>query len=260
MKKTLLLLASLALLAACKTEKSAKPASSSTSNSSQTSKSSKASSIQSDSSSTTTTSSSSEKAVEENQVTIIPMNVEQISQGDYTSIMGTWRNDAGHELTFHATGLASTDAEMGEYGDFSSGVFTIGVHAPTGGFALLMIPAGQTIPQEQFAEGSDNSDSSRDRLVGTQSLLQESSLNPYYRVKTTSSLQADTGVSLEVGQSLLDYVIPIMGDKGWIILEDNFNRSQLNAHANLQAPDGGFIQVYANGLIVDKDGQLIYIP
>lgn len=258
MKRTFLLLASLVLLAACKTEKPAETSSSTTSKP-KTSRTSSSTSSQTTSSSSTS-SSSSEEVVADTPLTIVPMNVDQISHGDYTSIMGTWRNGAGHELTFHATGLASTDAEMGEYGDFSSGVFTIGVHAPTGGFALLMIPAGQTIPQGQFAEGGDSSDSSKDRLVGTQSLLSESSLDPYYRVKTTASLQADTGVSLSADQTMLDYVIPIMGDKGWSMVEDNFNRSQLNAHATLQASDGNRVQVYANGLILNQEGQLIYIP
>lgn len=253
MKKTVVLLASLALLAACKAEKPAET-SSKTPSTSKTSRTSSSTSRQNSSSS------SSEEVVEDTPLTILPMNVDQISQGDYTSIMGTWRNAAGYELTFNATGLASADREMGEYGDFSSGVFTIGVHAPTGGFALLMIPAGQAIPESQFAEGSDTSDSGKDRLVGTQSLLLASSLDPYYRVKTTASLQADTGTSLEVGQALLDYVAPVMGDKGWTLVEDNFNRSQLNAHATLQAADGSRIQVYANGLILNQDGQLIYIP
>lgn len=253
MKKTVVLLASLALLAACKAEKPAET-SSKTPSTSKTSRTSSSTSRQNSSSS------SSEEVVEDTPLTILPMNVDQISQGDYTSIMGTWRNAAGYELTFNATGLASSDREMGEYGDFSSGVFTIGVHAPTGGFALLMIPAGQAIPESQFAEGSDTSDNSKDRLVGTQSLLLASSLDPYYRVKTTASLQADTRTSLEVGQALLDYVAPVMGDKGWTLVEDNFNRSQLNAHATLQATDGSRIHVYANGLILNQDGQLIYIP
>lgn len=133
--------------------------------------------------SSTQTSSSSQPASSIQPAAQAPsMNVDEVSQGNYTSIVGTWRNSQG-ELVFDENGLVSETASLGQYGDFSSGVFTIGVgQAGEGGFALMMIPKGSVIPEHLFAEGSDTSDSSKDRMVGTQGLLLQEKLDPYYRV------------------------------------------------------------------------------
>lgn len=259
MKQFLLLTASLLALTACKPT----PVSKTPSNTPKTTQSSSKTSINSSTSQEPSSSSSSESPVTETSLTIMPMNLEQISQGDYSSIMGTWRNNAGYELTFNATGLISDDAQMAQDGDFSSGVFTIGVYSKYGGggHALLMIPQGSMIPPHHFYDGSDTSDSSRDRLVGTQNILSAKHLDPYYRVKTSSSLQANTGITLEVGQDMLDYLSSRIGDKGWSIVEDNYRQqTQAVPRAIVQDQDGSILYVYSNGLITDIQGQLIYIP
>lgn len=78
---------------------------------------------------------------------------------------------------------------------------------------------------------------------------------------TADALQnQNTGVTLESGQSTINYANPILGDKDWTVLEDNYNRTDAIPYNLLQGTDGSLYRVYQNGVIVDMDDNIVHQP
>ncbi|MGT2716414.1 hypothetical protein [Streptococcus respiraculi] len=78
---------------------------------------------------------------------------------------------------------------------------------------------------------------------------------------TTDALQnTNSGVTLESGQDTIDYANSILGDKGWTVLEDNYNRTDSIPYNLLQGTDGSLYRVYQNGVIVDMNDTVVHQP
>lgn len=116
------------------------------------------------------------------------MDLEAISNGDYSSIAGVWQDDKGNKLVFNDKGLVSQELEgygasLTDYGTASEGIYG----GRDGGFLLEYIPAGVTIGDQVDDQGQvvfkDTSDASKNRLwsgVGIASFGEQGSI--YYHV------------------------------------------------------------------------------
>lgn len=241
-------LASLSLMAACTN----KTTDSTTSSSSQTTE-------------ETTTSSSSSQQVVVKQASI---DIEEIQQGDFTSLIGTWANSQGGSLTFDTSGLVTSGFSLA--GTFSNqqGILLADVLLESGaeGFVLYFVPKGTVLPQDLFEEGSDTSDSNQDRIVFANGPLYGSGLDSYYRQSTSASSDTDplkntdTGVMLESGPVTIEYANSILGDKGWTVIEGNYTRTEAIPYNLIQGTDGSHYTVYQNGVILDATYTIIYQP
>ena len=135
------------------------------------------SSVSSESSKTSESSSISNQTLE------TKMNITELTNGNFSSVKGTWQNDKGEQLTFDEKGLVSTTYEFGgasltDYGTASGGVYG----GETGGYLLEFIPSGVKLTDTESFK--DTSDRNRDRLwtgVGIQSFGEQGSF--YYRLK-----------------------------------------------------------------------------
>lgn len=173
-------------LAACSggTSKTEASSTASASSSSQVSASSQVASSSTAASSTT----SSQEENNVNQAKTASMNVTALTNGDYSSVKGTWQDEAGNRLTFDDKGLVSSDEEFygvsaTDYGTAAGGVYG----GASGGFLIEFIPAGVTIDIRTADDGTllfaDDSDKSRDRIwtgIGMQSFMEAGHF--YYRV------------------------------------------------------------------------------
>ncbi|HFH9837818.1 TPA: DUF6287 domain-containing protein [Streptococcus suis] len=259
------LVMSIVVLGACSSKKTATQTSSSTSSqkSSTTSSSATSSSTSSQASASDTTTSSTTST----PVSQTGMDIQAILAGDYSSIKGTWRNKAGHTMMFDETGLVSEAANFGDYAEIKDGMYQTGVYSVAGpGYALVMVPAGVTIPNAYFYDGSDPSDTSRDRIYGAQNISTVASFDPMYKLSDIASVEewkaADTGIALENGQSTIDYANTFLSDQGWSIIEDNYNRTEGVPYSLVQGSDNFpyLYYIYRNGVIVSTDGTLVYAP
>ncbi len=258
------LVSSLVLLGACSGKKTATKTSSSASSSQQVSSTSKSSSASSSSSKTSSTTTASSTATVTNHKN---MDIQAILAGDFSSIKGTWRNKAGHTMMFDETGLVSEGSNLDEYAEIKDGMYQTDVYSTAGaGYALVLVPAGVVIPDGYFYDGSDPSDSSRDRIFGTQNVLSVASFDPMYKHSNISSVEewkvADTGIALENGQSTIDYANTFFSDHGWSIIEDNYNRTEGTPYSLVQGNDAfpHLYYIYRNGVIVSNEGSLVYAP
>ena len=71
------------------------------------------------------------------------MNEEEIKNGDYSSIVGTWKSGTGNTLVFDANGLVSETQHLSEYGARDMyGFVSIGVlpKQGAGGYVIAFIP------------------------------------------------------------------------------------------------------------------------
>lgn len=119
------------------------------------------------------------------------MQVEQIARGDFSSIVGTWSNSAGHLLTFSADGLVSgggeiAGLELSEYGTVTGHY----ILKPIGGGAVEFIPTGvvlQDLTYEKDGElitVSEASNSQVDRIwLGQDITMLSDATSFYYRVE-----------------------------------------------------------------------------
>lgn len=251
---TTALVASLVLLGACSGAKEASQTVSSSSSQTSSTSSSVATSTTASSSSSDTTTLASGK-----------MDINAIANGDFSSIKGTWQNAAGYAMVFNETGLASGDSNLSGRYTTDSGILQTDVYSTAGpGYALVLVPAGVQIPDHYFADGSDPSDNSRDRLYGAQNILSVSQFDPFYLVATDEApvdwSKSVTNISLESGQVTVDYTIQILGDQSWTIIQDNYNRTENTPHSVLQGENGSLYNVYQNGVILDIAGNLVYTP
>lgn len=121
------------------------------------------------------------------------MNLEEIKTGNLTSIKGTWRNDYGQELTFHENGTVSVkdstlkvQPTQTQYQEgLLNWIFTPLDNQPAVGSAIMtFVPKNQVITYGLIEGHKDTSDSTKDRLFGTQSALTSDALKKamYYKV------------------------------------------------------------------------------
>lgn len=139
-------------------------------------------------SSSSTLASSKQEEKNVNQSKLASMNITALVNGDYSSVKGTWQDEAGNRLTFDDKGLVSKDEEFygvsaTDYGTAAGGVYG----GASGGFLIEFIPAGVTIASRTADDGTllfaDDSDKSRDRIwtgIGMQSFMEAGHF--YYRV------------------------------------------------------------------------------
>ena len=121
------------------------------------------------------------------------MNIEEIKTGNLSSIKGTWRNDYGQELTFHENGTVSVkdsafkvQPTQTQYQEgLLNWIFTPLDNQPAVGSAIMtFIPKNQVVTYGLIEGNKDTSDTSKDRLFGTQSALTSDALKKamYYKV------------------------------------------------------------------------------
>ncbi|HFU3708103.1 TPA: DUF6287 domain-containing protein [Streptococcus suis] len=112
------------------------------------------------------------------------MSLEAISNGDFSSIAGTWSNAQGQTMTFDDQGLVEGGIVSNVNVSPVSGLTMIGVGSSDGigGFLITLIPAGQVAPNG-IDELPDNSDATKDRMIaGHQYVVSDPDLI-FYRVR-----------------------------------------------------------------------------
>ena len=121
------------------------------------------------------------------------MNIEEIKTGNLSSIKGTWRNDYGQELTFHENGTVSVkdsafkvQPTQTQYQEgLLNWIFTPLDNQPAVGSAIMtFVPKNQVVTYGLIEGNKDTSDTTKDRLFGTQSALTSDALKKamYYKV------------------------------------------------------------------------------
>ena len=117
------------------------------------------------------------------------MNIQEIQNGDFSSIAGTWRNGLGWVLEFDKDGLTGkgfvtdgsgvVDRINPDHGYISGGIHSSKPNT-AGGAAISFLPAGTPMKPDSN-ENSDPSDTSKDRIwVGQQYIWDTDSF--FYRV------------------------------------------------------------------------------
>ena len=121
------------------------------------------------------------------------MNIEEIKTGNLASIKGTWRNDYGQELTFHENGTVSVkdstlkvQPTQTQYQEgLLNWIFTPLDNQPAIGSAIMtFVPKNQVVTYGLIEGHKDTSDTTKDRLFGTQAALTSDALKKamYYKV------------------------------------------------------------------------------
>lgn len=199
------------------------------------------------------------------------MDVQAISNGDLSSIVGTWETADGYTLVFNEDGLVNEGAFLSTTFTLTDNIIETAVNYQMGsGHALMMIPAGVKIPARYFYDAenaTDPTDISRDRMVGSQSALTAESMVVYYHVSMETTPEStdplkrtDTGIELDTGQVTIDYTNNILGNLNWVAIESNYNRTESIPYELLQGSDQSLYYVYQNGVITDVDGNIVYEP
>ena len=142
-----------------------------------------------------TTTQEAKKVTVQNNTAPTPasMNIEEIKTGNLSSIKGTWRNDYGQELTFHENGTVSvkdsTFKVQPTQTQYQEGllnwIFTPLDNQPAVGSAIMtFVPKNQVVTYGLIEGNKDTSDTTKDRLFGTQSALTSDALKKamYYKV------------------------------------------------------------------------------
>ena len=142
----------------------------------------------------TTTQEAKKVTVQKNTApTPASMNIEEIKTGNLSSIKGTWRNDYGQELTFHENGTVSVkdsafkvQPTQTQYQEgLLNWIFTPLDNQPAVGSAIMtFVPKNQVVTYGLIEGNKDTSDTTKDRLFGTQSALTSDALKKamYYKV------------------------------------------------------------------------------
>lgn len=142
-----------------------------------------------------TTTQEAKKVTVQNNTAPTPasMNIEEIKTGNLSSIKGTWRNDYGQELTFHENGTVSVkdsafkvQPTQTQYQEgLLNWIFTSLDNQPAVGSAIMtFVPKNQVVTYGLIEGNKDTSDTTKDRLFGTQSALTSDALKKamYYKV------------------------------------------------------------------------------
>ena len=202
-KQYLVLLSSLFVLTACKSPstKTSETTTTKTTVSSTTTSTTKESTTKEQPTSTKAASETKQKTTTQEAKKVIvkkntaptSMNIEEIKTGNLSSIKGTWRNEYGQELTFHENGTVSIEEAtfkvqptQTQYQEgLLNWIFTPLENQPTVGSAIMtFVPKNQVVTYGLIEGNKDTSDTTKDRLFGTQSALTSDALKKamYYKV------------------------------------------------------------------------------
>lgn len=100
------------------------------------------------------------------------LDINQIQQGDFSTLAGTWRNSKGNELVIDENGQIGPEMFVGlNNAEVKNNTLRADLVVNGPGSAILIIaPAGTQIPQTSDSSNTytDASDYTRDRLLGTQ--------------------------------------------------------------------------------------------
>lgn len=99
------------------------------------------------------------------------LDINQIQQGDFSTLAGTWRNGKGNELVIDENGQVGPDMSVGvDYAEMKNNTLWAGLVVNGPGSAILIIaPAGTQIEASDSSNTyTDASDYTRDRLLVTQ--------------------------------------------------------------------------------------------
>lgn len=111
------------------------------------------------------------------------IDYEAILKGDFSSVVGKWRNKAGFEVEFDNKGIITKGEKIVGF-QRQHGILYAQITIEQGpGYALNFVPKGMVIPQELFHDGTDPSDVNRDRLFGAQAQPSVKNFDPFYRVE-----------------------------------------------------------------------------
>ena len=108
------------------------------------------------------------------------MNIQEIQNGNFSSIAGTWRNGKGMSVTFDDNGISKINGEPTdqvvdrfnhEFGYLSSSVHST---APAGASAMSFFPAGQEFPAS-LKYGNFSVDNSKDIIYWGQNVISDQS-------------------------------------------------------------------------------------
>lgn len=105
------------------------------------------------------------------------LNIDQILNGDYTSLAGTWKNGRGQTFEFSDEGMLE-GMNISSPRESSYGTVTLACGAANGapgGFAIEVYPTGVKNPK------GDHSDSSQSRLIAGQQFIDFPAEAYYYR-------------------------------------------------------------------------------
>lgn len=112
------------------------------------------------------------------------LDIHQIQEGDFSTLVGTWRNGNGYEMTIDQNGQAGPNLRVSvDHAKVINNTLAADLIANgPGSAALIIAPAGSQIGDANDSY-TDASDHSRDRLIGVQDQsVIESPENFFYRV------------------------------------------------------------------------------
>ncbi|CYW61598.1 hypothetical protein HO757_05955 [Streptococcus suis] len=186
MKKMMLLagvLLSLSCFSACQKETNSTITTSTSQETSSTTTISSETSTSSSSQDETTQTSSSQQAQP-------VLDILGIQAGDYSSLVGTWRDNLGNTLTFDKYGALAEypTVKMGPNSNIRNNVLELSVQnsEQTGSFRIVFIPQNiaYSPTYEDGTSSPDTSDTSKDRILIGQNIINSNPDYVYYRVDT----------------------------------------------------------------------------
>ena len=105
------------------------------------------------------------------------MDINAIQNGDFSSLEGTWENGRGDTIVFSKDRVTQSGTTITlKFGEVKDGILKeySSSGGPVGGSQLFLIPAGVYIPN------NNESDNSKDRLLGTQNDLEMGQSSDFY--------------------------------------------------------------------------------
>ena len=119
------------------------------------------------------------------------MDISAIQNGDFSSVIGTWRNGTGIEFTFDKNGLVSDHSKVSiEYAKETDRYLKASLFPKAGGAggaAIAFLPAGIPITMSVTSSSdngyTDSSDITQDRLWFGQQLINGSTEGFFYKVE-----------------------------------------------------------------------------
>ncbi|HFI0174994.1 DUF6287 domain-containing protein [Streptococcus suis] len=214
----------------------------------------------------TSESSSTTSSSEQKSISLLTLDIDTLMQGNYDSIIGTWQNSQGEQLTFNIKGLVSETRNLIGRGKITVGIFETGfVDKNTGESGLLMVPANFSIPSSLLNGGEDLSDTTKDRMVIATEVL-DTAVDVFYRVSNSANSGLDplsntqTGVTLDSGPKTIEYANQILGENNWQVVEGNYTRTESIPYNILEGNDKIRYTVYQNGIIINANYQIVYQP
>ena len=111
----------------------------------------------------------------------LAFNFDELAQGNFASLAGTWQNDQGDKLVIYNNGTTDKNGDI-HLREVRDGLYVGDFRAKNSTGALcLLVPGGIRLPDSYSQdEAVHQVDESQDRLIIGQS--SDIALHPYYRV------------------------------------------------------------------------------